>query len=108
MQSMKGYGFFYYFAEAFRGLRANSLVNLLAVGTICMAMLIVGIFLLIFFNLQSSLHAMTERLEISVYLKDRLTSHEKEFLLMRLRLSRGSRESRTCPGQRPLSVSKKS
>ena len=38
---MKGYGLFYFFGEAFRGLRANSLVNLLAVGTISMAMLMV-------------------------------------------------------------------
>ena len=86
---MKGYGLFYYFAEAFRGLRANSLVNLLAVGTICMAMLIVGIFLFIFINLQSSVHAMTDRLELSVYVKEKLTDREKEFLLMKLRAEPG-------------------
>ena len=38
---MKGYGPIYYFIEAYHGLRSNSLVNLLAMGTICMAMLIV-------------------------------------------------------------------
>ena len=77
---MKGYGLFYYIAEAFRGLRANSLVNLLAVGTISMAMLIVGFFLLVFFNLQASVQVMGDRLEMSVYLKDGLTEHEKDFL----------------------------
>ncbi len=51
---MKGYGLFYFIAEAFRGLRANSLVNLLAVGTISMAMLIVGFFLIVFINVQSA------------------------------------------------------
>ncbi len=81
---MKGYGLFYFISEAFRGLRANSLVNLLAVGTISMAMLIVGFFLFVFFNVQSAVNRMGDSLEMSVYLKDGLGSHEKEFLLTRL------------------------
>jgi cell division transport system permease protein len=81
---VRGYGLFYFIAEAFRGLRANSLVNLLAVGTISMAMLIVGFFLILFFNVQSAVNAMGDRLEMSVYLKDGLTEHERGFLQRRL------------------------
>lgn len=86
---MKGYGLFYYIAEAFRGLRANSLVNVLAVGTISMAMLIVGFFLLVFFNVQTAVNSLGDRFEMSVYLKDGLTGHEKDFLLARLKAAPG-------------------
>ncbi len=86
---MKGYGPFYFIAEAFRGLRANSIVNLLAVGTISMAMLIVGFFLLVFINIQSTVSSLGDRLEMSVYLKDGLTEHEKGFLLTRLKVDPG-------------------
>jgi cell division transport system permease protein len=86
---MRGYGPFYFLAEAFRGLRANSVVNLLAVGTISMAMLIVGFFLIVFFNVRSAVNSMGERLEMSVYLKDGLTQHEKDFLLYRLKTEPG-------------------
>jgi cell division transport system permease protein len=89
---MKGYGLFYYISEAFYGLRANSLVNLLAVGTISMAMLIVGFFLLVFLNLQPVVNALGDRFEISVYLKDGLTGHEKDFLLSRLKAEPGVRK----------------
>ncbi len=88
---MKGYGLFYFIAEAFRGLRANGIVNLLAVGTISMAMLIVGFFLLVFINMQSAVNSLADRLEMSVYLKDGLTEHEKDFLLSRIKAEPGVR-----------------
>ena len=86
---MKGYGLFYFISEAFRGLRANSLVNLLAVGTISMAMLIVGFFLFAFINLHAVVNTLGDRLEISVYLKEGTTDHEKDFLLDRLKAEPG-------------------
>jgi cell division transport system permease protein len=86
---MKGYGLFYYIAEAFRGFRANSLVNLLAVGTISMAMLIVGFFLIVFLNLQTAVNALGDRFEMSVYLKEGLTEHEKDFIEHRLKTEPG-------------------
>ncbi len=91
---MSGYGPFYYVAEAFRGLRANSLVNILAVGTISMAMLIVGFSLIVFFNVQSAVQTMGDKLEMSVYLKDGLTDHEKDFLLSRLKTEAGVKKVR--------------
>ncbi len=104
---MKGYGLFFYIAEAFRGLRANSLVNLLALGTITMIMLIVGFFLLVFLNLQASVQIMGERLEVSVYLKDGLTEHEKDFLLSRLKAEPGIRKAAYLSREQALEVFKK-
>ncbi len=89
---MKGYGLFYFIAEAFRGLRANSLVNLLAVGTISMAMLIVGFFLLAFVNLHAVVGRLGDRLELSVYLKEGVTDREKDFLRDRLAAEPGVRK----------------
>jgi cell division transport system permease protein len=86
---VRGYGIFYFIAEAFRGLRANSLVNLLAVGTISMAMLIVGFFLILFFNVRSTVNTLSDKLVISVYLKDGLTVHEKDFLFGRIKTETG-------------------
>lgn len=86
---MRGYGLFYYIAEAFRGLRANSVVNLLAVGTISMAVLIVGFFLLLFVNLRGPINALRDRLEMSVYLRDGLTETERDYLLSRIKSEPG-------------------
>lgn len=86
---MKGYGLFYFISEAFRGLRANSLVNLLAVGTISMAMLLVGFFLLAFINLHAVVNTLGDRLEISVYLKEGTADQEKDFLLDRIKAEPG-------------------
>lgn len=90
---MKGYGLFYFIAEAFRGLRANSIVNLLAVGTISMAMLIVGFFLLVFLNVQTAMSSFGDRIGMSVYLKDGVTAHEKDFLLSRLKAEPGVKKT---------------
>jgi cell division transport system permease protein len=90
---MRGYGILYFIAEAFRGLRANSLVNLLAVGTISMAMLIVGFFLILFFNIRSTVNTLSDRLVVSVYLKNGLTQHEKDFLFGRLKAEPGVKKA---------------
>jgi cell division transport system permease protein len=82
---VRGYGPFYFLSEAVRGLRANSLVNLLAVGTICMAMLIVGFFLVVFFNVRTAVHNLGDQLEMSVFLKDSLTKNEKDYLFGRIK-----------------------
>ncbi len=89
---MKGYGLIYFIAEAFRGLRANSLVNLLAVGTISMAMLIVAFFLLAFINLHAAVNRLGDRLELSVYLKEGITDRERDYLQDRLRAEPGVRK----------------
>jgi len=104
---MRGYGLFYFVTEAFNGLRANSLVNLLAVGTISMAMLIVSFFLIVFFNVQSTVSRLGERLEMSVYLKDGLTQHEKDFLFSRIKAELGVKKATYLSKADALSLFKK-
>ncbi len=104
---MRGYGLFYYLKEAFRGLRANSVVNALAIGTISMAVLIVGLFLLVFLNLRGPVRSMAERLEMSVYLKDGLTETEKNYILTRLRSEPGIRKVDYISKEKALEIFKK-
>jgi cell division transport system permease protein len=68
-------------------------VNLLALGTISMAMLIVGFFLVVFLNLHSAVGAMGEHLEVSVYLDEGLPEQEKGVLLTRLKAEPGVRKA---------------
>ena len=104
---MKGYGPIYYFIEAYHGLRSNSLVNLLAMGTICMAMLIVGFFLVVFLNLQAAVGAMGDRLEVSVYLKANLTTQEKDYIFTRLKAEPGVKKAVYLPKEGAMELLKK-
>lgn len=99
---MKGYGLFYFISEAFRGLRSNSLVNLLAVGTISMAMLIAGFFLVAFINVHDAVNALGDRFEVSLYLKDGLSTQERDFLLMRLKSEPGVKNVSFLPKEEAL------
>jgi len=89
---VRGYGPLFYLIEAYHGLRANSLVNLLAVGTVCLAMLIVGFSLLLYLNLHAAVDAMGDRLEMTVYLKNGLTDQDRDLLRTRLRSETGVRK----------------
>lgn len=104
---MRGYGPIFYVIEAYRGLRSNSLVNMLALGTITMAMLIVGFFLVVFLNLRTAVGAMGERLEASVYLKEGLTQQEQEYLLTRLKAEPGVKKVVYLPKAEALALLKK-
>jgi cell division transport system permease protein len=101
---VKGYGFFYFIAEAFRGLRSNSLVNLLAVGTISMAMLIVGFFVLAFINLHSAMATIGDRFEVSVYLRNSLSAEEQDYLLAQLKSEPGVNTVRYLPRAEALAL----
>jgi len=104
---VKGYGFLYFTAEAFRGLRANRLVNLLAISTICMAMVIAGFFLLTYFNLQDIVHAMGDRLEMSVYLNDGVVERDRDLLLNRVKAEPGVKKATYLPKARALELFRK-
>jgi cell division transport system permease protein len=104
---MRGYGPLFYVLEAYRGLRANSLVNLLAMGTISMAMLIVGFFLIVFLNLKAAVGAMGERLEISVYLQEGITAQDTDMLATRLKAEPGVRKVTFLPKAEALTILKR-
>lgn len=89
---MRGYGPLFYLVEAYRGLRANSLVNLLAVATVTLAMFLVGLAVLLSLNLRAAVDAMGERLEMTVYLREGLSDQERDLLRARLRAERGVRK----------------
>jgi cell division transport system permease protein len=82
-------------------------VNLLAVGTISMAMLIVSFFLLVFFNVQGAVNSLGDRIEMSVYLKDGLTANEKEFLFSRLKAEPGVKKAAYLSKAEALALLKK-
>jgi cell division transport system permease protein len=72
-----------------------------------MAMLIVGFFLLVFFNVQSTVGGLGERLEMSVYLKEGLSQHEKDFLLHRIKAEPGVKKAAYLPKAEALALFRK-
>jgi cell division transport system permease protein len=72
-----------------------------------MAMLILGFFLLVFLNLQGTVNAMSDRLEVSVYLRDGLTELERAYLLTSLRAELGVKKVTYLSKAQALEVFKK-
>jgi len=70
-------------------------------------MLIVGFFLVVFLNLQAAVGAMGERLEVSVYLKDGLTTQEMDFILTRIKAEPGVKKAVFLPKAEALAMLKK-
>ena len=60
----------YFLRKAIGSIRENPFINLVTVGTIAIAMLLEGSFLLVFSNLSSAVDRLTKNVEISAYLRD--------------------------------------
>ena len=58
-------------------LRQNIFVNVVTIGTITLALLIVSLFLLVFVNLESAAQNWSERVQVTVYFDKELTSQEQ-------------------------------
>lgn len=58
------------FAEAAANIRDNKETSLIAIFTISVAITILGLFLLVYFNLNNVLRGWSEKLQLVVYLKD--------------------------------------
>jgi cell division transport system permease protein len=70
-------GRLHYFTErALLNIRQNVLVNLITVGTICLAFLILSLFLLIYVNLERVTETWSERVQVTVYFDRELSSGE--------------------------------
>jgi len=70
-------GRLHYFTErALLNIRQNVLVNLITVGTISLAFLILSLFLLIYVNLERVTETWSERVQVTVYFDRELTSGE--------------------------------
>ena len=63
----------YFVRRAFGSIRENPLINLVTIGTIAIAMLLFGAFLLVFVNLRAVVDRLGGDVQISVYLKDEVT-----------------------------------
>jgi cell division transport system permease protein len=60
----------YFLRKAVGSIRENPFINLITVGTIAIAMLLEGSFLLVFSNLSAVVDRLTRDVEISAYLRD--------------------------------------
>ncbi|MFA7404643.1 MAG: permease-like cell division protein FtsX [Pelobacteraceae bacterium] len=67
----------FFLSRAITNIRQNVFVNVVTVGTITLALLIVSLFLLVFVNLESAAENWSERVQVTVYFDKELTSQEQ-------------------------------
>jgi cell division transport system permease protein len=70
----------YFLTRALTNIRQNVFVNLITIGTITLALLIVSLFLLVFVNLENAAENWSERVQVTVYFDRDLTSQEQTML----------------------------
>ena len=67
----------FFLARAITNIRQNVFVNVVTIGTITLALLIVSLFLLVFVNLESAAENWSERVQVTVYFDKELTGQEQ-------------------------------
>jgi len=67
----------FFLTRAVTNIRQNVFVNIVTIGTIMLALLIVSLFLLIFVNLESAAENWSERVQVTVYFDKELTSQDQ-------------------------------
>lgn len=67
----------YFFSRALTNIRQNVFVNVVTIGTITLALLIVSLFLLVFVNLENAADNWSERVQVTVYFDHELTQQEQ-------------------------------
>lgn len=74
-----GFGgrFGYFFSRAITNVRQNVFVNVVTVGTITLALLIVSLFLLVFVNLENAADNWSERVQVTAYFERELSGQEQ-------------------------------
>lgn len=70
----------YFFSRALVNVRQNVFVNIVTIGTISLALLIVSLFLLVFVNLENAAENWSERVQVTVYFDHELTTQEQAAL----------------------------
>ena len=66
----------YYMAEAFTSFRRNSFMSIASVATVALALFILGLFSMLAANLDYFADNLENQVELSVYLKDDLTTEQ--------------------------------
>lgn len=67
----------YFFRRALLNLRQNIFVNVVTIGTITLALLIVALFLLVFVNLENAVGNWSERVQVTVYFDRDMDAREQ-------------------------------
>ncbi|MFZ2948679.1 MAG: permease-like cell division protein FtsX [Desulfuromonadaceae bacterium] len=67
----------FFLSRAVTNIRQNVFVNVVTIGTITLALLIVSLFLLVFVNLESAAENWSERVQVTVYFDNELTSQDQ-------------------------------
>jgi len=67
----------YFFSRALTNIRQNVFVNVVTIGTISLALLIVSLFLLVFVNLENAADSWSERVQVTVYFDHELTQQDQ-------------------------------
>ncbi|MDD2271683.1 MAG: permease-like cell division protein FtsX [Desulfuromonadaceae bacterium] len=67
----------FFLSRAITNIRQNVFVNVVTIGTITLALLIVSLFLLIFVNLENATDSLSERVQVTVYFDNELSSQDQ-------------------------------
>lgn len=70
----------YFLRKALENIWINPFLSLVTLSTIAISMLILGLFSLIYLNVQQSLHQMGGELQITAYLQETISSEQAEML----------------------------
>lgn len=76
--------FSYFFNRAVANMRQNPFVNLVTIGTITLALLIVSLFLLVFVNLENAAENWSEKVQVTVYFDKELNQQEQNDMKSRI------------------------
>lgn len=70
----------YFFGETFSSFKRNFLMGFTAITTVAITLFIVGLFLVIVYDVQSIVGSIRRQVEIAVYLKDNVSTQLKDYL----------------------------
>lgn len=80
----------YFISRAILNIRQNVLVNVLTIGTITLALLIVSLFLLVFVNLESTADEWSGKIQVTAYFETEPSSQELAAMLARIKAIQGT------------------
>lgn len=86
----KGGRFSYFVTRAILNIRQNVLVNVLTIGTITLALLIVSLFLLVFVNLESTADEWSSKIQVTAYFETEPTPQELSTIMDRVKAIDGT------------------
>jgi cell division transport system permease protein len=74
---MKISTFKYYIMDALKSLKRNKTVSIASIATVAATLFILGVFLLIVFNVNSGMEVIGSKLQVKIYIEDEITISDK-------------------------------